>query len=152
LLKNTSWIYCPCLTKAQAEPQTAMTMAAGRKTFAIRGHIFYSPQTFFFFILIDQRKLSFLRRQQSVHHENIETNPQQLQQSQQQQQQLQQQQQEPHHQQQKLLRRPKRAPRFNSVSKIDRASRIVFPLLFLMINLFYWYSYLAKSERLEKLQ
>uniref|UniRef100_A0A182SYN8 Neurotransmitter-gated ion-channel transmembrane domain-containing protein n=1 Tax=Anopheles maculatus TaxID=74869 RepID=A0A182SYN8_9DIPT len=45
-------------------------------------------------------------------------------------------------------RRRKRAPRFNSVSKIDRASRIFFPLLFLAINVFYWYLYLSRSERL----
>lgn len=43
--------------------------------------------------------------------------------------------------------RTKRMPRFNSVSKIDRASRVFFPLIFLVINLFYWYSYLSKSER-----
>lgn len=43
--------------------------------------------------------------------------------------------------------RSKRMPRFNSVSKIDRASRIFFPLVFFVINLFYWYSYLSKSER-----
>lgn len=43
--------------------------------------------------------------------------------------------------------RTKRMPRFNSVSKIDRASRIFFPLVFLLINVFYWYSYLSKSER-----
>uniref|UniRef100_A0A182KF53 Neurotransmitter-gated ion-channel transmembrane domain-containing protein n=1 Tax=Anopheles christyi TaxID=43041 RepID=A0A182KF53_9DIPT len=45
-------------------------------------------------------------------------------------------------------RRRKRAPRFNSVSKIDRASRIFFPLLFLAINVFYWVLYLSRSERL----
>jgi hypothetical protein len=45
-------------------------------------------------------------------------------------------------------RRKKRTPRFNSVSKIDRASRVVFPLSFLAINLFYWYSYLSRSERI----
>ncbi|XP_055691528.1 gamma-aminobutyric acid receptor alpha-like [Lutzomyia longipalpis] len=47
-------------------------------------------------------------------------------------------------------RRRRQMPRFNSVSKIDRASRIVFPLLFLMINLFYWYSYLTRSSRFPK--
>lgn len=46
--------------------------------------------------------------------------------------------------------RPKRMPRFNSVSKIDRASRVFFPLVFFVINLFYWYSYLTKSERWAK--
>ncbi|XP_012279805.1 gamma-aminobutyric acid receptor alpha-like [Orussus abietinus] len=45
-------------------------------------------------------------------------------------------------------RRRRRAPRYNSVSKIDRASRVVFPLLFLAINLFYWYAYLSRSERI----
>ncbi|XP_050094954.1 gamma-aminobutyric acid receptor alpha-like [Anopheles aquasalis] len=45
-------------------------------------------------------------------------------------------------------RRRKRAPRFNSVSKIDRASRIFFPLLFLAINVFYWCLYLSRSERI----
>lgn len=29
----------------------------------------------------------------------------------------------------------------NSVSKIDQVSRITFPLLFVTINLFYWYTY-----------
>ncbi|XP_059487386.1 gamma-aminobutyric acid receptor alpha-like isoform X2 [Neocloeon triangulifer] len=46
-------------------------------------------------------------------------------------------------------RRKKRTPRYNSVSKIDRASRLVFPLCFLCINVFYWYSYLARSERIK---
>ncbi|XP_020280636.1 gamma-aminobutyric acid receptor alpha-like isoform X2 [Pseudomyrmex gracilis] len=45
-------------------------------------------------------------------------------------------------------RRRRRAPRYNSVSKIDRASRVVFPLFFLAINLFYWYAYLSRSERM----
>ncbi|XP_055627954.1 gamma-aminobutyric acid receptor alpha-like [Toxorhynchites rutilus septentrionalis] len=45
-------------------------------------------------------------------------------------------------------RRRKRTPRFNSVSKIDRASRIFFPLLFLAINVFYWFLYLSRSERI----
>ncbi|XP_018333904.1 gamma-aminobutyric acid receptor alpha-like, partial [Agrilus planipennis] len=48
----------------------------------------------------------------------------------------------------KSRRKKKRAPRFNSVSKIDRASRVVFPLLFLTINLFYWYSYLSRTKRI----
>lgn len=45
-------------------------------------------------------------------------------------------------------RRRRRVPRYNSVSKIDRASRIVFPLLFLAINVFYWFAYLSRSERI----
>ncbi|XP_048512142.1 gamma-aminobutyric acid receptor alpha-like [Athalia rosae] len=45
-------------------------------------------------------------------------------------------------------KRRKRAPRYNSVSKIDRASRVVFPLLFLAINVFYWCAYLSRSERI----
>ncbi|VEN58385.1 unnamed protein product [Callosobruchus maculatus] len=46
-------------------------------------------------------------------------------------------------------RRKKRAPRFNSVSKIDRASRVVFPFLFIVINVFYWYSYLSRTNRIK---
>lgn len=44
---------------------------------------------------------------------------------------------------------PKRQRRtqLNSVSKIDRASRVCFPLVFFLINVFYWYSYLTKSQR-----
>ncbi|KAH8270179.1 hypothetical protein KR018_005378 [Drosophila ironensis] len=45
-------------------------------------------------------------------------------------------------------RKGKRTPQYNSVSKIDRASRIVFPLLFLLINVFYWYGYLSRSSRI----
>ncbi|XP_050459033.1 gamma-aminobutyric acid receptor alpha-like isoform X2 [Cataglyphis hispanica] len=45
-------------------------------------------------------------------------------------------------------RRRRRTPRYNSVSKIDRASRVVFPLFFLAINVFYWYAYLSRSERI----
>ncbi|KAK9875604.1 hypothetical protein WA026_009404 [Henosepilachna vigintioctopunctata] len=48
-------------------------------------------------------------------------------------------------------RRKKRTPRFNSVSKIDRASRIVFPLLFVTINMFYWYFYLSRTKRFRNL-
>ncbi|GJQ65250.1 Grd [Trypoxylus dichotomus] len=48
-------------------------------------------------------------------------------------------------------KKKKRTPRFNSVSKIDRASRVVFPLLFVTINLFYWYSYLSRTERIHQL-
>lgn len=45
-------------------------------------------------------------------------------------------------------KKKKRTPRFNSVSKIDRASRVVFPLLFVTINLFYWYCYLYRTNRI----
>ncbi|SPP76489.1 gamma-aminobutyric acid receptor alpha-like [Drosophila guanche] len=45
-------------------------------------------------------------------------------------------------------RKGKRTPQYNSVSKIDRASRIVFPLLFFLINVFYWYGYLSRSARI----
>lgn len=34
----------------------------------------------------------------------------------------------------------------NSVSKIDRASRILFPLSFFVINLFYWWAYVAHDD------
>lgn len=47
-----------------------------------------------------------------------------------------------------IRRRHRRARRYNSVSKIDRVSRVVFPLFFLAINLFYWYAYLSRSERI----
>jgi len=40
-----------------------------------------------------------------------------------------------------------RTPRFNSVSQIDRASRVVFPLCFVSINVAYWGLYLARSQR-----
>ncbi|XP_060531978.1 gamma-aminobutyric acid receptor alpha-like isoform X2 [Cylas formicarius] len=48
-------------------------------------------------------------------------------------------------------KKKKHTPRFNSVSKIDRASRIVFPLLFVTINIFYWYSYLSRTNRIHNL-
>lgn len=47
-------------------------------------------------------------------------------------------------------RQRSRGMQFNSVSKIDKISRIVFPLLFFIINLFYWYIYLSKSRRMSK--
>ncbi|XP_066154466.1 gamma-aminobutyric acid receptor alpha-like [Euwallacea fornicatus] len=46
-------------------------------------------------------------------------------------------------------KKKKRTPRFNSVSKIDRASRVVFPMFFVTINLFYWYAYLLRTHRIE---
>lgn len=36
---------------------------------------------------------------------------------------------------------------FNSVSKIDKFSRVAFPLLFFVINLLYWIFYLSRSQR-----
>lgn len=36
---------------------------------------------------------------------------------------------------------------FNSVSKIDKISRVVFPLLFFIINVIYWCFYLTRSQR-----
>lgn len=36
---------------------------------------------------------------------------------------------------------------FNSVSKIDKISRVAFPLLFFVINLLYWIFYLSRSQR-----
>lgn len=36
---------------------------------------------------------------------------------------------------------------FNSVSKIDKFSRVAFPFSFLLINLFYWIFYLSRSQR-----
>uniref|UniRef100_A0A1A9WE44 Neurotransmitter-gated ion-channel ligand-binding domain-containing protein n=1 Tax=Glossina brevipalpis TaxID=37001 RepID=A0A1A9WE44_9MUSC len=47
-----------------------------------------------------------------------------------------------------MRRKGKRTPQYNSVSKIDRASRIVFPILFFIINVFYWYAYLSRSSRI----
>ncbi|KAK6618047.1 hypothetical protein RUM44_002489 [Polyplax serrata] len=49
-----------------------------------------------------------------------------------------------------VRRRRQRMPRCNSVSKIDKISRIVFPLLFAAINVLYWYSYLMRSERINR--
>ncbi len=37
----------------------------------------------------------------------------------------------------------------NSVSKIDKISRVFFPLTFALINAFYWYNYLKHSERID---
>ncbi|XP_058788997.1 gamma-aminobutyric acid receptor alpha-like isoform X7 [Phymastichus coffea] len=58
---------------------------------------------------------------------------------------------EPDEPRQRAARQPRRRaqPRYNSVSKIDRASRLVFPLFFLAINLFYWFAYLSRSKRID---
>ena len=45
------------------------------------------------------------------------------------------------------LNNPEKA--LNSVSKIDKISRSVFPLAFFTLNAFYWYTYLKHSERIE---
>jgi hypothetical protein len=34
----------------------------------------------------------------------------------------------------------------NSVSKVDQFARVFFPVSFMAINVFYWYSYLYKSS------
>lgn len=33
--------------------------------------------------------------------------------------------------------------------RIDKISRVVFPLTFFLLNVFYWYSYLKHSERID---
>ena len=47
----------------------------------------------------------------------------------------------------RAMNNPEKA--LNSVSKIDKISRIVFPLAFGLLNVFYWYSYLKHSERID---
>lgn len=37
----------------------------------------------------------------------------------------------------------------NSVSKVDQFARVFFPVSFLAINVFYWYSYLYKNSSQE---
>ena len=46
----------------------------------------------------------------------------------------------------RAMNNPEKA--LNSVSKIDKISRIVFPMAFTLLNLFYWYSYLSHSQRI----
>ncbi|XP_037087543.1 gamma-aminobutyric acid receptor alpha-like [Pollicipes pollicipes] len=43
---------------------------------------------------------------------------------------------------------PPRNGNFNSVSLIDRGSRLLFPAAFLAANVAYWYSYLSRSEHI----
>jgi gamma-aminobutyric acid receptor subunit alpha len=47
------------------------------------------------------------------------------------------------------MKQPKNGYRrnFNSVSKIDKFSRVGFPMLFFVINLIYWIFYLTRSQR-----
>lgn len=47
----------------------------------------------------------------------------------------------------RAMNNPEKA--LNSVSRIDKISRIVFPTTFLVLNLFYWYTYLKHSERID---
>ena len=47
----------------------------------------------------------------------------------------------------RAMNNPEKA--LNSVSQIDKISRVVFPLTFLAINIFYWYNYLKHSERID---
>ena len=47
----------------------------------------------------------------------------------------------------RAMNNPEKA--LNSVSKIDKISRVVFPATFLTLNMFYWYSYLKHSERID---
>ena len=49
---------------------------------------------------------------------------------------------QPHH---KVIGRHCDYVQMNSVSKIDQISRVVFPLLFLVINLFYWCTYIPND-------
>lgn len=47
-------------------------------------------------------------------------------------------------------RRPTTTFQLNSVSKIDRASRVLFPLAFLLTNIVYWYTYLRAEMKLDQ--
>lgn len=47
----------------------------------------------------------------------------------------------------RAMNNPEKA--LNSVSKIDKISRVVFPMTFTSLNIFYWYSYLKHSERID---
>ena len=38
----------------------------------------------------------------------------------------------------------------NSVSQIDRASRVIFPITFLIMNFVYWYIYLQAENNIDK--
>lgn len=48
-------------------------------------------------------------------------------------------------QQHARINRPWDVQQMNSVSQIDKISRVVFPLLFLVINLFYWCTYIVED-------
>ncbi len=47
----------------------------------------------------------------------------------------------------RAMNNPEKA--LNSVSKIDKISRVVFPVAFGLLNAFYWYSYLKHSDRID---
>ena len=41
---------------------------------------------------------------------------------------------------------------FNSVSRIDRGSRVLFPAVFLAVNTVYWYAFLSHSGRMQAVE
>lgn len=47
----------------------------------------------------------------------------------------------------RAMNNPEKA--LNSVSQIDKISRIVFPVAFAILNAFYWFSYLKHSDRID---
>ncbi|CAG2109427.1 unnamed protein product [Medioppia subpectinata] len=49
----------------------------------------------------------------------------------------------------KSRRRPAITLQLNSVSKIDRISRVIFPLLFVIMNLVYWYTFLRAEMKFD---
>ena len=47
----------------------------------------------------------------------------------------------------RAMNNPEKA--LNSVSQIDKISRIVFPIAFIILNGFYWFNYLKHSHRID---
>ena len=47
----------------------------------------------------------------------------------------------------RAMNNPEKA--LNSVSQIDKISRIVFPMAFISLNGFYWFTYLKHSQRID---